>query len=61
MELYCGMDLHSNNVYTGLLSGDQERVLSKRLPCDLSVILNTLEPYRDEIKGIAVESTYNWY
>ena len=61
MELYCGMDLHSNNVYTGLLSADQERVLSKRLPCDLPVILNTLEPYRDEIKGIAVESTYNWY
>jgi len=28
---------------------------------DLPVILNALEPFRNEIQGIVVESTYNWY
>jgi transposase len=28
---------------------------------DLSLILNVLEPFRGELFGIAVESTYNWY
>ena len=61
MELYCGMDLHSNNVYTGIISQDQKRVFSKRLPCDLPSILNALDPHRPFIKNMAVESTYNWY
>ena len=24
-------------------------------------ILQALEPFRDEVKGIVVESTYNWF
>lgn len=61
MELYCGMDLHSNNVYAGIVDQDGEHVMSKRLPCELPEILRTLEPYRDRIVTNAVESTYNWY
>jgi transposase len=55
------MDLHSNNTYVFL--GDQEdrRVLGKRLPNDLGVILDELEPFRADILGVAVESTFNWY
>jgi len=33
----------------------------KRLPNDLPTILGQLAPYRTEIKGLVVESTYNWY
>jgi hypothetical protein len=36
-------------------------VVEKRLPNDLAVTLKTLEPYRADITGIAVESTFNWY
>jgi transposase len=36
-------------------------VLSKRLPNELPIVLSHLEPYREELAGIAVESTYNWY
>ena len=36
-------------------------ILGKKLPNDLRVILETLEPFQKEIQGIVVESTYNWY
>jgi len=61
VTLYCGIDLHSNNNYLGIYDQDDRAVLSKRLPNELGVVLSYLEPYRTELKGIAVESTYNWY
>jgi transposase len=36
-------------------------VYQKRLPNDLTFILTALEPHRDELVGVVVESTYNWY
>jgi len=33
----------------------------KKQSCDLDQILKGLEPFKDNIEGIAVESTYNWY
>lgn len=38
-----------------------KRVLDKRLGNDLSATLEVLSPYRDTLKGVAVESTFNWY
>ena len=61
MPLYAAIDLHSNN---GVLSviDDEERVrYEKRLPNDLAQVLRALEPFRGELAGVAVESTYNWY
>lgn len=60
-DLYVGIDLHSSNSYIGIMNKDSERILSRRLPNDREKILTTLHPYREQIKGIAVESTYNWY
>jgi transposase len=61
MELYAGMDLHSRNTYVGILDGALKRVFKKRVTNDLGLILSTLEPFRNELRGIVVESTYNWY
>jgi transposase len=61
MELYAGMDLHSRNTYVGILDRDFKRVFRKRLNNDVSLILGALEPFRKELRGIVVESTYNWY
>ena len=33
----------------------------KKLPNDPAAIIESLNPFRDDIVGIAVESTYNWY
>jgi transposase len=61
MRLYCGIDLHSNNVFVVVLD-EHDRVVQRcRLPNDLAVILPALEPHRAGLVGIAVESTFNWY
>ena len=60
-ELMAGMDLHSNNVVCGLVDGDGRRLAEKRLPCELDAIVRWLEPHREGLGTIAVESTYNWY
>jgi transposase len=36
-------------------------VYQRKLPNDLGAILQSLEPYREELEGLVVESTYNWY
>jgi transposase len=61
MELYAGLDLHSRNTYIGIMDKAFSRVFKKRVPNHLEQILQTLAPFRDQIKGFVVESTYNWY
>ncbi len=61
MELYAGLDLHSRNTYIGIMDNDFKRVFKKRVPNHLELILQTLAPFRDKIKGFVVESTFNWY
>ena len=61
MKVYGGIDLHSDNSVVGL-TDEQDKVLyRKRLPNDLSIILKALDPYREPLQGLVVESTYNWY
>lgn len=58
---YCGIDLHSNNSVV-IVSDEEDRIVfSKRLPNDLGQIGAALEPHREELAGVVVESTYNWY
>jgi transposase len=59
--LYCGIDLHSNNAMY-FIQDEKEKVrFKKRLPNRLDIILESLEPFRTQLKTVAVESTYNWY
>lgn len=60
-QLYVGIDLHSNNNHIGILNQKDTRIFHKRLPNQEDVVLAELEPFRDEIVSIAIESTYNWY
>ena len=61
MKLYAGIDLHSNNSYVVLSDEADKVVYQKRLTNDAEVILGALAPYHEQITGIVVESTYNWY
>jgi transposase len=61
MKVYGGIDLHSNNSVIVLSDEDDRIVYRKRLPNDLDMILRQLSPYREQMDGLAVESTYNWY
>lgn len=60
-KVYAGIDLHSSNNYLGIINDEGERVYRKRLPNEIGEILNALEPYKNDLEGIVVESTYNWY
>ncbi|MEW6003444.1 MAG: transposase [Nitrospirota bacterium] len=59
--LYAGSDLHGNNNLLGIVDEQGKRIFKKRLPNDSELIKDVLEPYKEEMVGIAVESTYNWY
>lgn len=58
---YSGIDLHSNNSVVTVTDEDDRVVAEKRLPNDLATILGLLMPWREELAGVVVESTFNWY
>jgi transposase len=59
--LYAGSDLHGNSNFLGIIDAQGKRVFKKKLPNELSLIRQTLQPFQGELVGIVVESTYNWY
>jgi transposase len=61
MTIYAGIDLHSSNCYLAVIDEQQRRLFSKRLPNSLDQILSALQPFKEELSGVVVESTYNWY
>jgi hypothetical protein len=61
MKLYGGIDLHSNNCVVALLDEEDRVVYPKRLGNDLDSLLEPLAPYRAEVQGRVVESTFNGY
>ena len=61
MRLYAGIDLHSNNNYLGIMDEKEKKVFKMKILNELPKILLALEPYRNKLEGIVIESTYNWY
>jgi len=61
MKLYCGIDLHSNNSLVSVLDEGDRVIYEKRLPNDLETICERLSGYQEDLAGVVVESTYNWY
>jgi len=59
MGLYTGFDLHSSNTYVGIIDEDGRRIWGKKLRNEPSLISGTLRPFKEDIGGIVVESTYN--
>jgi len=61
MGLYVGIDLHSSSSYIGILNEEAKRIMGRRVCNERESILMTLSPYKTEVAGVVVESTYNWY
>lgn len=61
MKLYSGIDLHSNNHVLTIIDEHDQKVFERRLPNKLETTLDYLSSFQQDITGIAVESTYNWY
>jgi transposase len=58
---YAALDLHSNRSVLVLIDEEDRVVWRGSLPNDLELVLMALVPYREQVAGVAVESTYNWY
>lgn len=58
---YSGIDLHSNNSVVTVIDEQDRVIVEKRLPNDLSKIVALLMPWQQELDGVVVESTFNWY
>jgi transposase len=58
---YGAIDLHSDTNTIGIINDRGERIYKRIMPNDLAGIKKLFDPFRAELKGIVVESTYNWY
>jgi transposase len=58
---YSGIDLHSNNSVITVIDETDRVMAEKRLPNDLTKILAFLAPWKCELAGVVIESTFNWY
>lgn len=61
MGYYTAFDLHSNNNYVAIVDESGKKIIGKKLPNDPDVVLLFLRPYAEDIVGVVIESTYNWY
>lgn len=61
MSLYAGIDLHANSHYLGIIDGQNKVVFRQKIANDLKKTLSVLESFRSELRGVVVESTFNWY
>lgn len=61
MSLYAAIDLHSNNSVLAVIDEQDALRLRRKLPNDIEAIRRMLEPFREELAGVVVESTFNWY
>jgi len=61
METYAGIDLHSSNNFIGVINGEDKRLYGKRHSNRLEDVLRALDPFKQSLKGVVVESTFNWY
>ncbi len=61
MQTYAGIDLHSSNNYIGVIDAKDRRLYSKRHDNNLKQVIKALGPFKKNLQGIAIESTFNWY
>jgi transposase len=58
---YGAIDLHKNNSILGIIDADGQRLCMRKIPNDLALIKKALGPFAENLEGIVVESTFNWY
>lgn len=61
MEVYAGIDLHANSSCLGVVDAQGKRIFRKKVDNDPELILRAFDSVRDDLAGIVVESTFNWY
>ena len=60
-SLMAGIDLHSNNAMIAIVDEDGWRLQHKKVDCELDEVVKFLSLWKEQLKSVAVESTFNWY
>jgi transposase len=61
MTVYAGLDLHATNTYVAMIDQENNVLYKQRHKNELPAILAALDPFKEDLKGVVVESTFNWY
>jgi transposase len=61
MQTFAGIDLHSSNNFIGIIDAKNKRLYGNRHHNNLKQVVKALGPFKKNLQGIAIESTYNWY
>ena len=61
MKTFAGIDLHSSNNYIVVIDENDKKLFEKRLPNNIEIIVAELNNFKKTLKGVVVESTFNWY
>jgi len=59
--LYGGIDLHSSNSYCGIIDEKDNWIKHKRIANRIKDVTSFFDEYKDQLKGVVLESTYNGY
>ena len=60
-KLYAGIDLHSNNNSLCIIDESDKLLVEVKSENNLRADLLALSPYKKDLTGTVVESTFNWY
>jgi len=61
MTVYAGLDLHATNTYVAMIDQENKVLYKQRHRNELPAILAALDPFKKDLQGVVVESTFNWY
>ncbi|MGB6864765.1 MAG: IS110 family transposase [Candidatus Aminicenantaceae bacterium] len=61
MIYYGAADVHSSNTCLGIIDDSGRKVIRTKVLNYPKLILHELEPFREKLQGMVVESTFNWY
>jgi transposase len=59
-KYYCGIDLHTKNMYICILNDEGKIMVHQNIKTDPVAFLNIIHPYRQDI-AVAVECMFTWY
>ena len=59
--MYAGIDLHASNNFVAVIDANGKRMFKQKIPNEAEVILSKLAKFQEEMVGVVVESTFNWY
>jgi len=61
MTVYAGLDLHATNTYVAMIDQENKVLYKQRHRNELPSIIGALDPFKKDLQGVVVESTFNWY